>query len=95
MAVYGVKLISPLYVSGIFRYRMHACIVYVMVVVAFPPSFSPSPSPSFCNTVCEWYDTVRQSTHRVESRLGSFVDDIKFMQKTVKKDLGDLNAAER
>ena len=32
---------------------------------------------------------------RVESRLSAFVDDIKFMQKTVKKEMGESNSTER
>lgn len=32
---------------------------------------------------------------RVESRLLAFVDDIKFMQKTVKKEMGESNSTER
>lgn len=32
---------------------------------------------------------------RVESRLSTFVDDIKFMQKTVKKEMGESNSTER
>lgn len=32
---------------------------------------------------------------RVEARLSSFVDDIKFMQKTIKKEMGESNSTER
>mmetsp|Transcript_15647 Transcript_15647/g.21453 ORF Transcript_15647/g.21453 Transcript_15647/m.21453 type:complete len:1759 (-) Transcript_15647:115-5391(-) len=34
-------------------------------------------------------------TVRVETRLAAFVDDIKFMQKTVKKEMGESNSTER
>jgi hypothetical protein len=40
----------------------------------------------------EMFDKV---TGRLESRLGVFVDDIKYMQRTLKKEMGDLNASER
>eukprot|EP01038_Epipyxis_sp_PR26KG_P008891 gene8891-11991_t len=32
---------------------------------------------------------------RVETRLGTYVDDIKFMQRSIKKDLGESNSTER
>jgi hypothetical protein len=40
----------------------------------------------------EMYSKVAQ---RVDSRLATFVDDIKFMQRSLKKELGDLSASER
>jgi hypothetical protein len=40
----------------------------------------------------EMYDKVSK---RVDNRLDAFVEDIKFMQKTLKKELGDANATER
>jgi len=40
----------------------------------------------------EMFDKV---TKRVESRLNVFVEDIKFMQKVLKKELGEANATER
>ncbi len=40
----------------------------------------------------EMFDKV---TKRVENRLNVFVEDIKFMQKVLKKELGEANATER
>jgi glucan-binding YG repeat protein len=34
-------------------------------------------------------------SQRVDSRLATFVDDIKYMQRSLKKELGDLSASER
>jgi len=40
-------------------------------------------------------DMFEKVSGRLESRLGVFVDDIKYMQRTLKKEMGDLNASER
>lgn len=40
-------------------------------------------------------DMFDKVSGRLESRLGVFVDDIKYMQRTLKKEMGDLNASER
>lgn len=40
----------------------------------------------------EMFDKISE---RVESRLNAFIEDIKFMQKTLKKELGEANATER
>lgn len=40
-------------------------------------------------------DLFSQATQRVETRLGIFVEDIKYMQKALKKEIGNLNATER
>ncbi len=46
----------------------------------------------FLNKRVEMFDKV---TERVEARLNAFIEDIKFMQKTLKKELGEANATER
>lgn len=46
----------------------------------------------FLNKRQEMFDKVSK---RVDGRLNAFVEDIKFMQKTLKKELGDANATER
>lgn len=40
-------------------------------------------------------DMFKKVTDRLESRLGVFVDDIKYMQRTLKKEMSDLNSTER
>jgi hypothetical protein len=40
----------------------------------------------------EMFDRVSE---RVDARLNAFIEDIKFMQKTLKKELGEANATER
>jgi hypothetical protein len=47
---------------------------------------------SFIQKRKEMFDKVSQ---RVEVRLNAFVEDIKFMQKSLKKELGDATATER
>jgi hypothetical protein len=46
----------------------------------------------FLNKRVEMFDKV---TERVDARLNAFIEDIKFMQKTLKKELGEANATER
>ena len=40
-------------------------------------------------------DNFNQVTNRLEQRLGLFVDDIKYMQRNLRKEMTDLNASER